>query len=155
MPETMRSHSTGKFVSVLLIANLCFWIYFVISFAQASYPYKHDPWGHPAGAGYTFLGHSIGIAESPFAHLFFRVMFWVEFPSFAVARLGQNLLFPNVTGDQLFAGVSEGGWRLLVGALLSFLQWYLVGWAGQGLWHKRTGQPTAASTRTPSTQASG
>lgn len=62
----------GKFVKVLLIANLCFWIYFVISFAQASYPFKRDPWGHPAGAGYTFLGHSIGVVESPFAHPFYQ-----------------------------------------------------------------------------------
>ena len=58
----------GKLVKVLLIANLCLWIYFGIAFAHASYPFKHDPWGHPAGAGYTFAGHSIGIVESPFTY---------------------------------------------------------------------------------------
>jgi hypothetical protein len=155
MPETMRSHSRGKFVSVLLVANLCFWIYFAISFAQASYPFKRDPWGHPAGAGYTFLGHSIGVVESPFAHPFYQAMFWVEFPSFAVARLGQNLLFPHVAGDQFFAGISEGGWRVLVVALLSFLQWYLVGWVGQKLWHRWTSHPTAAPSQAPTTQPGG
>jgi hypothetical protein len=77
------------------------------------------------------MGHSIGVVESPFAHPFFLAMFWIEFPSFAAARVCQNLLFPNVTGDQLFAGISEGGWRLAAVALLSFLQWYLVGWAVQ------------------------
>jgi len=121
---------------VLLIANLCLWIYFGIAFAQASYPFKHDPWGHPAGAGYTFAGHSIGIVESPFTHPFFNLAFWVEFPSFALARGGQNLLFPRVTGDRFFAGISEGGWRLLTIVVLSFLQWYLVGWVGQKLWQR-------------------
>jgi len=142
MPKAMRSHSAGKFMKVLLAANLCFWIYFAISFAQASYPFKHDPWGHPAGAGYTFAGHSIGIVESPFTHPFFNLAFWVEFPSFALARGGQNLLFPQVTGDRFFAGVSEGGCRLLTIVVLSFLQWYLVGWVVQKLWHKWSSRPT-------------
>lgn len=161
MPETMRSHSVGKFTKLLLAANLCFWIYFAISFAQASYPFKHDPWGHPAGAGYTFLGHSIGIVESPFLHPFFNAMFWAEFPSFALARVGENLFFPHLTADQFFAGISEGGWRLLVVVLLSFLQWYLVGWVGQRFWQRwvshpagGVNRPTAASPMPPGATAS-
>jgi hypothetical protein len=147
MPETMRSQSAGKFTKLLLAANLCFWIYFAISFAQASYPFKHDPWGHPAGAGYTFLGHSIGIVESPFLHPFFNGMFWVEFPSFALARVGENLFFPHVTADQFLAGISEGGWRLLVVVLLSFLQWYLVGWVGQRFWQRWVSHPAGGVNR--------
>lgn len=150
MPETVRSHSAGKFVKVLLAANLCFWIYFGIAFAHASYPFKHDPWGHPAGAGYTFAGHSIGIVESPFTHPFFNLAFWVEFPSFALARGGQNLLFPQVTGDRFFAGISEGGWRLLTIVALSFLQWYLVGWVGQKLWERFRHDPGGALNHAPS-----
>jgi hypothetical protein len=136
MSKQVEAKCMGKFVSALLLANLCFWIYFGIAFAQASYPFQHDPWGHPAGAGYTYAGHSIGIIESPFKHSFFNLAFWIEFPSFALARGGQNLLFPHVKGDQFFAGISEGGWRLLTIVLLSFLQWYLVGWVGQKLWQR-------------------
>lgn len=124
----------GKFVKMLLIANLFLWVYFWISFAQASYPFRRDPWGHPAGAGYTFAGHSIGITESSFTHPFFNFAFWVELPSFALARVGQNLLFPRVTGGRFFAGISEGGWRLLAILALSFVQWYFVGWVGQKAW---------------------
>lgn len=151
MPKTMRFLSASKLVKPLLVANLCFWIYFAISFAHASYPFKRDPWGHPVGAGYTFLGHSIGIVESPFAHPFFQVMFWIEFPSFAVASLGQKVLFPIITGDQLFAGISEEGWSLLVVALLSFLQWYLVGWVVQKLWHRWSNGSATAPRQTSST----
>jgi hypothetical protein len=142
MTQPVSPRRIGKFVSVLLIANLCFWIYFAMAFAQASYPFRRDPLGHPAGAGYTLLGHSIGIVESAFVHPFFNIMFWVEFPSFALASLGQNVLFPHVFhvyGDQFFAGLSVGGWKLLVVALLSFLQWNLVGWVGQKFWQKWLG----------------
>ena len=118
MSDPVQPRRMGKFVTVLLIINLCFWIYFAISFAQASYPFKRDPWGHPAGAGYTFLGHSIGVVESPFSHTFYRVMVWVEFHSFVLVRLGQNVFFPRFN-DQFFAGISDGGWRLIAVLSLS------------------------------------
>jgi hypothetical protein len=153
MSESIHSRRVGRIVKVLLIGNLCFWIYFAISFAHASYTFKHNPWGHPAGAGYTFFGHSIGLVESPFTHRFFQVMFSVEFPSFAVARLGQNLLLPEVTGDQFFAGISEGGWRVLATVLLSFLQWYLVGWVGQKIWGRWIRDSTTTPHQTLSTRA--
>ena len=155
MSKQSESEQMGRFVKALLVANLCLWIYFGIAFAQASYPFRRDPWGHPAGAGYTFAGHSIGIVESPFTHPFYNLAFWVEFPSFALARGGQNLLFPQVTGDRFFAGISEGGWRLLTIALLSFLQWYLVGWLGQKLWHRWFRHSSALPSHSPSTQVGG
>jgi hypothetical protein len=138
MSAPAQTRRIGTLATLLLVASLCFWIYFAISFAKTSYPFERDPWGHPAGAGYTFLGHSIGVVESPLAHPFYRVMVWVEFPSFVFARLGQNVLFPRFK-DQFFAGISDGGWRLIAILLLSFLQWYLVGWAGQTIWHRWTG----------------
>jgi len=149
MSKQAASKRMGKFVTVLLAANLCFWIYFVIAFAQASYPFRLDPWGHPAGAGYTFAGHSIGILESPFTNPFFKLAFWAEFPSFAVARGGHNLLFPHVTGDQFFAGISEGAWRLLTIVALSFFQWYVVGWVGQKLWQKWFGHSGGIPNQAP------
>ena len=143
---------------ILLIANLLFWIYFGIAFTRASYPYSPEVWNYTAPtapAGYTFFGHSIGQRESAFQHPFFQTMFFVEFPSFAVARVGQNLLFPSVTGDRVFVGISEGGWRLLVVGLLSFLQWYLVGWTVHKISRRWSRAPSAAPTRAPSTQERG
>src|SRR3984957_17396064 len=84
MSASAQIRRMGTFTTLLLVLNLCLWIYFVISFATTSYPFERDPWGHPAGAGYTFLGHSIGVVESPFSHTFYRVMVWVEFPSFVL-----------------------------------------------------------------------
>ena len=142
MGEQGKETKKTKAIGVLLLCNLLFWIYFGIAFAHASYPSSRDVWNYTAPAapaGYTFFGRSIGVRESAFEHVFFRAMFYTQFPSFAVARLGQDLILPKVTGTDYFAGISEGGWRLLVVMLLSFMQWYLVGSAGQKLWHRWRG----------------
>lgn len=120
----------------ILVANLFFWVYFAVSFARVAYPYQHDPWGHPSGSGYTFFGRSIGIVESPFTHSFYRVAFWVQFPSILLARLAEQLLFGHSVEDRFFEGISEGGWRLVVAVLLSFFQWHFIGWVLQKLWHR-------------------
>jgi hypothetical protein len=104
----------GKFVKLLLIANLCLWIYFGIAFAQASYPFRPDPLGHPAGTGYTFWGHSIAVVESGLVYPFFRIMFYVEFPSFALATLVVRVFSPHQLINGFFAGTPAGGgccWR--------------------------------------------
>ena len=74
--------------------------------------------------------------ESSFTHPFFNIVFWVEFLSFVLARAGRSLLFPRLTGDRFFGGISAEGWELLSIVVLSFLQWYLVGWVGQKLWQR-------------------
>jgi hypothetical protein len=141
MPKPMRPHSTGKLTKVLLVANLCFWIYFWIAFAQASYPFRPDPLGHPAGTGYTFWGHSIAVAESGLVHPFFRIMFYAEFPSFALPTLAVRVFSPHQLINGFFAGISGGGWLLLAVMLLSFLQWYSVGWVGHKLWQRWSKNP--------------
>lgn len=136
MPEATRSHRTGTLIKVLLVANLCLWVYFWIAFAQASYPFRPEPLGHPAGTGYTFWGHAIAVAESGLVHPFFKVVFYVESPSFATAMLVARVFSPHLLLYGFFAGISKGGWLLLAVMLLSFLQWYFVGWVVQKLWQR-------------------
>jgi hypothetical protein len=149
--KQVESERMGKLVKVLLVVNLCLWVYFWIAFAQASYPFRPDPLGHPAGTGYTFWGHSIAVVESGFVYPFFKVMFYAEFPSFALATLVVRIFSPHQLINGFFAGVSGGGWLLLAVMLLSFLQWYFIGWIAQKLWHRWSSHPTAAPSQTPST----
>jgi hypothetical protein len=96
-------------------------------------------------------------------------MVCVELPSFFLATLVQNLLggippggillngalgsyreklfssYPTAWGGNLYFGISINGYRLLGTMLLSFLQWYLIGWAIQSFWYKYFGQPLAKS----------
>lgn len=139
----------GKLKKVLLAANLCLWIYFWIAFAHASYPYHPNPFGHPAGTGLTFWGHSIAVIEDGLSYPFFRTVYWIEFPSFSVAITLARLFYHPLLLYGFFVGISKGGWFLLTVMLLSFLQWYFIGWAIQKLCRKWFGHPTAATNQGP------
>ena|SRR5579864_714427 len=134
----------GKFVKVLLVANLCLWVYFWIAFAHASYPFRPDPLGHPAGTGYTFWGHSIAVIESGLVYPFFKVVFYAEFPSFLLVTLVARVFSPHLLLNGFFGGISGGGWLLLAIMPLSCLQWCFVGVVIQKLWHRWPGHHTAS-----------
>jgi hypothetical protein len=140
----------GKLVKVMLVLNLCLWMYFWIAFTQASYPFRPDPLGHPAGTGYTFWGHSIAVVESGLVYPFFRVVFYVEFPSFLLATVVVRLFSPHQLINGFFAGISGGGWLLLAIMFLSFLQWYLIGWVSQKLWYRWSGHSSTSGGQTAS-----
>jgi hypothetical protein len=53
----VEAEQMGKFVRVLLVVNLCLWVYFWIAFAHASHPFHPDPLGHPAGSGYVRMAN--------------------------------------------------------------------------------------------------
>jgi len=111
---------------------------FWLAFAQASYPYRPDPLGHPAGTGYTFWGRSIGVTESGLTYPFFKAVFYVELPSFVIAVLVERVFDSQLLSPRFFVGISMAGWSLLATMLMSFLQWYLVGSVVQNLWHRRS-----------------
>jgi hypothetical protein len=135
----MRIAKLGKIstgMKILLIGNICLWIYFCAAFAHASYPFQPDPLGDPAGTGYTFWGHSIAIVESEFIYPFYRVVYYAEFPSFALAQLIIWTISPNLVLYGFWGGISLGGWLLLGVMVISFFQWYVVGMAAHRLWQK-------------------
>jgi hypothetical protein len=140
----------GKYIRLLLIANLCFWIYFGVEFAHASQPYDPRPWGHVPVDVYTFGGHSIGLTKSSLEYPFMKATFVIQFPSFLLMTLVQNVFFARVSADKFFLGISTGGYKLLAIMLLSFLQWFLIGWVIQKLYRKWIGHPTATTNRAPS-----
>ncbi len=145
MPKRNTFHGMS-FQKILLAANLCLWIYFWIAFAHASYPFRPDPLGHPAGSGYTFWGHSIAVTESPLVHPFFRAVFYPGFPAFAVGTSVAQIFSPHLLLNGFFAGISGGGWLLLSIMALTFVQWSLIGWLGRRLW-LRLSPPQSAADR--------
>lgn len=155
MSKQVESESMGKLVKVLLIVNACLWIYFWFSFARASQPYDPRPWGHFPIDVSSFWGHAIGLTRSSLTYPFMRIIFWTEFPSFLFVTLVQHAFFAKLSADRFLAGISVGGYKLLAIMLVSFVQWYLVGWVGQKLWHRWSSHPTAAPSHAPSTQPGG
>ncbi len=157
---------------LVLALNGIFWVYFWTYFAIASQPTETAFYmDHPLDP-YIFWGHAIGIGMNPLILPFMKVMVCVELPSFFLATLLQNLLagvppggillngvlgpygdklfysYPSALGGNLLFGISINGYRLLATMLLSFLQWYFVGWAIQGLWYKCFGRPAATTNQT-------
>ncbi len=119
-----------------IIANLGLWVYFWLAFARSSQPYDPRPWGHMPVDPYSFWGHTIGLTRSSLTYPFMKVVFGVEFPSFLSVAVFRKAFLAGVSGDTFFAGVSVGGYELVVIMLLSFLQWYFIGLAIQKLFGK-------------------
>lgn len=155
--------------TLTLAGNVVFWIYFWSCFALASQPTEQAFYmDHPVDP-YIFWGHAIGMGMNPLVLPFMKLTVCVELPSFFLATLVQNLLggvppggillngalgfygdklfnsYPTAWGGNLLFGISVNGYRLLGTMLLSFLQWYLIGWAIQSLWYKYFGQPLPKS----------
>jgi len=149
--KQLESKQVGKFVKLLLIANLCLWIYFWVGFAYTSQPYDPRPWGHPPVEPYSFGGHAVGLTISIFSYTFMKVTYWAEIPSFAFVSVLMRVFLGRLPSDQLVAGISVGGYRLLAVMMVSFFQWYVVGWMIQKLWDRWPNHPTAAPSQTPST----
>jgi hypothetical protein len=133
----------------LSIANGIFWTYFWISFRIVSTPYERKFCIDGCFDPYVLWHHAIGLGSNPLILPFMRTMIWVEFPSFCVATILQNLLtgepvrrlligmfgdvglsvfsgYPNQSGGVIFLGISVNGYRLLLTMLLSFLQWLVI-----------------------------
>lgn len=141
----------GKLAKSMLIANLCLWVYVWLAFGHSSEPYDPRPWGHMPVDPYSFWGHTIGLTRSSLTYPFMKVAFWIEFPSFLSVALFRKAFLSGVSGDTFFAGISVGGYELLVIMLLSFVQWYLVGWVIQKLSRRWFGPAIATPGQTPST----
>jgi hypothetical protein len=140
----------GKFSKAVLIANFCLWAYFWIGFAHASQPYDPRPWGHPPVEPYSFGGRAVGLTTSIYSYAFMKITFWAEIPSFASVTVLMRIFFGRLRSDRFVGSVSVPGYKLLAVMLLSFLQWYFVGWLGQILWQRWTGGPRASRTNAPS-----
>ncbi len=161
--------------SLVLLINGVFWACFWGCFIFASQPNENrycfmDHCQDP----YIFWGRAIGLAANPLALPFMKAMVCLELPAFFLATVIQNLLtgeptgrllvgslgyfgdrlfpgaYPNQSGAILFLGISVNGYRLLATMLLSFFQWYSIGWVVQKLWHKWSDRSTPSSNHAPS-----
>lgn len=116
-----------RLVSVLLIGNLCLWLYFGLSFVRASEPYDPRPGGHLPVDPYSFWGHAIGLSKSSHTYIFVKAVFWPNLPSFFLVALFRNVFLRNVASDTMYGGISGGGYALFATMALSFVQWYSIG----------------------------
>jgi hypothetical protein len=116
-----------RFRRLLVLANGVFWIVFGINFVANSYAYRpHPPAFEEILPSYVFASRAfpVGLYMSPLM----RITRAVQWPSFRAASpffLPFNRRIISV--NQVYWGISVGGYYLVLVCLLSFLQWYLLG----------------------------
>jgi len=145
----MKPHwpSSLRFAGLLTLANALFWLTFVILFVAKSYPYRpHEKVFEELGPDYIYFGRALSAMENEHITVLERTTQLVQGPSFYAAR--PYLWYCKSRGivvDRLFWKISAGGYHLLLVCLLSFLQWYLVGFFIDYLRSRTSGKAGAGS----------
>jgi hypothetical protein len=111
-----------------VLANGILWLVFAANFALKSYPYTpHTKTFEEQSPPYVFWGRAFPFER--YMSPLMRLTRFLEWPSFFSARPYFACFDSRViNGDQVYGGVSVTGYYLLIVCLLSFLQWYLLGW---------------------------
>jgi|SRR5579863_5670718 len=143
----MKRYVTGfwRLSRLFLIGNAIFWIVFGTNFALKSYAYKqHTKIFEEESSPYILWSRAFPFDE--YMSPLMRATRLVQWPSFYAAT-PLNLYFSHrgIVADQLYWGISVGGYYLICVCLLSFLQWYLVGVFLDYLWTKRRNNRISAA----------
>jgi hypothetical protein len=112
---------------LFLLGNAVFWLIFGTNFALKSYAYtQHTKVFEEESSPYILWSRAFPFNE--YMSPLMRATRVVQWPSFYAAT-PVNLYFSHrgIVVDQLYWGISVGGYYLICVCLLSFLQWYLVG----------------------------
>jgi hypothetical protein len=122
-----RAYIAEKVPVWMLVLNALFWVCFFVAFFTVSVPYNPQPGGWEKSVNpFVFWGRSLSPDTLPTRYLFFRLAYWLQWPSMAVGYGIHRLTFWSVSADRIIAGVSVLGIRMLGVVLLSFGQWYLI-----------------------------
>lgn len=155
MKSRLASHLS--IARLVMLMNGIYWMVFAFLFVATSRPYKpHQPAFEEVTPIHIFFGRALrqidtgtGIGLPP---LLIKLTYAIQSPSVLASRPFYWYFDSHgITVDQQYWGVSVGGYYLLLVCILSFLQWYLVGWVVQKLWHKWASHSAAAPNQTQST----
>jgi hypothetical protein len=141
--------SLGK---LLALTNLVFWLLFAAFYLIESNPYKiHDKVFEEIFPAYIYFGRALPVLEERYGALM-KATTLIQWPSF-YAALPVNFAFSRrgIVVDQQYGAISAGGYYLLAVCMLSFVQWYLVGWIVQGVGHRWVGRQAHPQARDGST----
>ena len=113
--------------SVLMAGNGILWLVWIANFLILSKPYApHNKVFDEHSPPYIFWGRAFPLEA--YASTVMQTVKFLEHPSFFLA-IPVNYFFSSrgKLVDDLFWGVSAGGYYLITVFVLSFLQWYLIG----------------------------
>ena len=122
-----KVRSLRRLPTLLVLANGIVWLLFIVKYALVSQPYRpHVKHFEEQSPSYIFWGHAFPFEQ--FTSPIVRIAHLVNMPSFyAAAPLNFFCSSRGIVVDDLYFGISEGGYYLILVSLFSFLQWYLIG----------------------------
>lgn len=133
-----RSYSSGlhaKPVMACLMLNLCVWIIALASLSRHAvyYPQHFQTWEGPYPQ--VAFGWGLPLGVDPMSYTGFKIAFFANI----VAWVPVNALFHLVVHSHATTRVFNTtvyGYQMIVWVLVSFVQWYLIGWGIQKVWQR-------------------
>jgi hypothetical protein len=116
----------------MTVANSFFWLVFVVLFLLQSYPYKpHKLFFEEATPSYIFFGRALREVDSGMGGSLppplMKVTSAIQKTSFVAAKPYYWFFHSHDYRRPPVLAVSVGGYYLVVVCILSFMQWYLLG----------------------------
>jgi hypothetical protein len=138
----LGSHPLAR---LLLLANVVFWIAFATNFLVNSRSYKpHPPIFEEESPLYSYYGRALPAQQ--YMTPFMRTTRFLQWPSFLAAKpFFWYFDSHGIDGERVYGGISVTGYYLLIVCLLSFLQWYLVGFLIDYAKRRLNARPTPTS----------
>ena len=123
-----------NFVRLFTLANVVFWTVFVVLFVIKSYPYRpHEPLFEERSPEFIYFGRALSVLENEQVSPLMKTTLAVQKPCFYAARpFFWYFNDHGITVDRLYAGVSVGGYYLLIG-VPTFLFSVVFGWVAHRL----------------------
>jgi hypothetical protein len=115
------------FAGLLVLANTVFWLIFAVSFVSESYHFEpHTKLFEEPSSPYIFWSRAFPVER--YMSPFMRTTRLLQWPSFyAAAPFNFYVNRRGFVVDDLFWGISVGGYYIIFVCLLSFFQWCLIG----------------------------
>jgi hypothetical protein len=132
-PTAAAVTSRPTIARVMTVANIFFWLVFVVLFLLQSHPYKpHKLSFEEASPSYIFFGRDLREVDTGMGGSLppplMKVTSAIQKASFVAAKpYYWYFTSHEITVDRLYWHVSVGGYYLVVVCFFSFLQWYLLG----------------------------
>ncbi len=125
----VRKPAGLRVATFLVIADAAFWLIFGLYFLAESHPnLPHAPTFEERPPDLIFFGRAMSYLDHEKLRPFVKVAWTLQGVSF---RAGEpfNRWFSrrDILVDHTYAGISVGGYYVLLVCLVSFVQWFLIG----------------------------
>lgn len=151
MGRSGSSWLLSKPVAACLTLNLCVWITALVSLSGHAvyYPQHFQTWEGPYPQ--VAFGWGLPLGVDPMSYTGLKIAFFANIISWVPVNAMFHLVLHNQQAATRIFNTTVYGYQMIVWVLSSFVQWYLIGWGIQRVWHIRSGRQGAAPNQSAST----